>query len=137
MSTRKSHSDNLCHFRALVFHLHGEDRLKQQTSVCYLPPNCRTSKKLMQTYYKVCEYMIFQPLKTLTKPTFSRRTSKLRMEFLLETLLEEALRSNITLRMLHYNRCLCYVSKLNGLFQAYRCLSVISSVIELGSLRDN
>ena len=120
-STRQSYNDNLCLFRALALHMHGIQRLEEETSkLFYLFINKMDEVSPNQ----------FQGVRMNDIPIVE---DQLNLNILLYdidivdgNIVGELARRGVqkyesTVRLLRYNNHICYVSNINAIFQSFRC----------------
>ena len=120
-NTRQPYNDNLCLFRALALHLHGTQRLEEDTS------------KLFNLFINKMDGLSpnqFQGVHMNDIPTVE---DLLTLNILLYdidivdgNIVGELARRSVqkyenAVRLLRYNNHICYVSNLNAVFQAFRC----------------
>ena len=122
-NTRQPYNDNLCLFRALALHLHGTQSLEEKTSNFFnlfinkmdgLSPN-RFQGVHMNDISAV------EDLLTLNILLYD-------IDIVDENIVGELARRNVqkyenTVRLLRYKNQICYVSNINAVFQAFRCLN--------------
>ena len=119
--TRQPYNDNQCLFRALALHLHGNQRLEEETS------------KLFNLFINKMDGLSpnqFQGVHVNDIPTVE---DMLTLNILLHeidfadvNIVGELARRSLqkyenTVRLLRYNNHICYVSNINAVFQSFRC----------------
>ena len=119
--TRQPYNNNLCLFRALAFHLHGTQRLEEETS------------KLFSLFINKMDGLSadqFQGVHMNDIPTvedlLTLNTVLYDIDIVDGKIIGELARRIVqkyenTVRLLRYNNHLCYVSNINAVFQAFRC----------------
>ena len=120
-NTRQPYNDNLCLFRALAFHLHGNQRLEEETSQIF---NSFVNKKdgLSPNQFKrvhMNDIPIVEDLLTLNTLLYD-------IDIVDGNIIGELARRRVqkydnTVRLLRYNNHICYVSNINAVFQSFRC----------------
>ena len=122
-TTKQPNNDNLCLFRALALHLHGNQRLEEGMSKI---SNSVINKMdgLSPNQFKgnhMNDIPIVEDLLTLNILLYD-------IDFVDGNIIGEFARRSVqkfdnTVRMLRYNNHICYVSKINAVFQSFRCLN--------------
>ena len=120
-STRQPYNDNLCLFRALALHLHGAQRLEEETSRIF---NSFINKMdgLSPNQFKgvhMNDIPIVEDLLTLNILLYD-------IDIVGGYIIGELARRSVqkydnTVRLLRYNNHICYVSNINAVFQSFRC----------------
>ena len=123
-STRQPYNDNLCLFRALALHLHGTQRLEQETSQIF---NSFINKLdgLSPNQFKgvhMNDIPIVEDLLTLNILLYD-------INIVDGNIIGELARRSVqkydnTVRLLRYNNHICYESNINAVLQSFRCLIV-------------
>ena len=120
-NTRQSYEDNLCLFRALALHMHGNQRLEEETS------------KLSNFFINKMDGLTPNQFQEINMNDIPIVEDLLTLNILLyeidivdgNIIRELATRStqkyNNTVRLLRHNNQLCYMSNVNAVFQAFRC----------------
>ena len=118
---KQRYNDNLCLFRALALHLHGTQRLEEETSKLFnlfinemdgLSPNHFQGVHMN-------DIPIVEDLLTLNLVLYD-------IDIVDGNIIEELARRNVqkyenTVRLLIYNNHICYVNNINAVFQSFRC----------------
>ena len=132
-NTRKPYNDNVCLFRALAFHLHGNQRLEEETSKTFtsfmnrmvgLSPN--QLKGVHMNDIPVVKDLL--TLNILLYDLYSVDGNNIG-----ELAGRSVQKYEITLRLLRYNKHICYVSNLIGVFQSSRCPKLFRKNIQFGA----
>ena len=120
-NTRQPYNDNLCLFRALALHLHGTQRLEEETSKIF---NLFINKMdgLIADQFRgvhMNDIPFVEDLLTLNIVLYDIDIvdGKIIGELARRSLQE----NNNTVRLLRYNNHICYVSNINAVFQSFRC----------------
>ena len=120
-NTRQPYNDNLCLFRALALHLHGNQRLEKETS------------KIFNSVINKMDGLSPNQLKGVHMNGIPIVEDLLTSNILLYdidivdgTIIGELARRSVqkyenTVRLLRYNNHICYVSNINAVFQSFRC----------------
>ena len=120
-NTRKPYNDNLCLFRALALHLHGNETLEEETS------------KLFNLFLVDSTNPDPSKLQGVCKDDFSSVEDKVGINFFIYdidlidgAMVGELARRSIkkhekNVQLIRYNSQICYVDNINALFKAFRC----------------
>ena len=120
-NTRQPYNDNLCLFRALALHLHGTQRLEEETSKLFkflinkmngLSPNQFQGVLMNDT-------PIAEDLLTLNIVLYD-------IDIVDGNIIGELAKQSVqkyenTVRVLRYNNHICYVNSINAVFRSFRC----------------
>ena len=120
-TTKQSYTDNLCQFRALALHLHGTQRLEEETSRIFsLFINKMDG---LSTDQFRGDHMNDIPFveDLLTLNIVLHGIDIVDGNIIGELARRSLLKNNITLRLLRYNNHICYVSNNTAVVQAFRC----------------
>ena len=120
-NTRQPYNDNLYIFRALALHLHGNQRLKEETSIVFIS-FINKMDGLSPNQFKgvhMNDIPIVEDLLTLNILLYD-------INFVHGNLIGELARRNVqkydnTVRLLRYSNHICYVSNIDAVFQFFRC----------------
>ena len=119
-NTRQPYNDNLCLFRALALHLHGTQRLEEETSNL---SNLFINKMdgLSPNHFQGV-HMNYIPMgeDLLTLNILLYDTDIVDGNFIGELARRSAQKLECTVRLLRYNNHICYVNNINALFQIFR-----------------
>ena len=120
-STRQPYNDNLCLFRALALHLHGTQRLEEETSKLF---NLFINKMdgLSPNQFQGV-HMNDIPIvgKLLTLNVLLYDINIVDGNIVGELARRSVQKHENTVRLLRYNNHICYVSNINAVFQSFRC----------------
>ena len=125
-NTRQPYNDNLCPFRALALHLHGTQRLEEETSKLFnlfVNKTDGLSRNQFQGVH-MNDIPIVEDLLTLNILLYD-------IDFVDGKNIGELARRSVTkyektLRLLRYNNHICYVYNINAVFQTYRCPNCVT-----------
>ena len=120
-NTRQPYNDNLCLFRALALHLHGNEKLEEETCKLF---NLYLEKRggiEPATFQGVCVDDI-----PLVEDLIQVNIFLYDIDIVDGSIVGELARRSVqkycnTTRLLCYNNHICYVSNINALSKAYRC----------------
>ena len=118
-NTRQPYNDNLCLFRALALHLHGTQRLEEETSNLF---NLFINKMdgLSPNQFQGVQMNgipIVEDLLTLSILLYD-------IDIVVGNIVgirRSVQKYDNTVRLLRYNNHICYVNNINAVFQAFRC----------------
>ena len=120
-NTRRPYNDNLCVFRALALHMHGNQQLEEETSKLFnlfLNKMDGLSANQFQGVH-MSDIPIVEDLITLNILLYD-------IDIVDGDIIEELARRSVqkdekTVRLLRYNNRICYVNNINAVFQSFRC----------------
>ena len=121
-STRKPYNDNLCLFRALALHLHGNERLEEETSKLFNRFLEKTGGTDPANFRGVCKEDI-APVEDIVQAEFFLYDFDIVDGSMIGELGRSVGKHSNTVQLLRYNGHICHVSDVNALFKAYRCPS--------------
>ena len=119
--TRKPYNDNLCLFRALALHLHGNERLEEETSKLFNLFFVNSTNPDPSKFQGVCMDDI-----PSVEDIVSINIFIYDIDFIDGAMVGELARRSIkkyekNVQLLRYNSPICYVDNINALFKAFRC----------------
>ena len=133
-NTRQPYNDNLCLFRALALHLHGNKKLEEETS------------KIFNLFLNNCgeeDPSKFQGVHMTDIPKVEEflhlNIFLYDIDFVDGELIGELCRRSIqkyekSVKLLRYNNHICYVNNINALFKAFRCTTCDTFFSKTGNL---
>ena len=115
-NTRQSYNDNLCLFRALALHMHGNQRLEEETSKLFnlfINKMDGLSPNQFQALY-LNDILFVEDLLTLNLVVYD-------IDIVDGNIIGELARRSVqkyenTVRLLRYNNHICYVNNINAVF---------------------
>ena len=120
-NTRQPYNDNLCLFRALALHLHGNEKLEEETSKIFnfFLNNCGEGYPSMFQGVHMTDILKIEDLMQLNIFLYD-------LDFVDEELIGELFRRSIqkyekSVKLLRYNNHICYVNNFNALFKTFQC----------------
>ena len=120
-NTRQPNNDSLCPFRSLALHLHGNQRLEEETSKFFkLLINKMDGLSADQSKgVHMHDILTVEDLLTLNILLYKK-------DFVDGNIVGEIARQSVqnyenTVRLLRYNKYICYVNNINANFQSFRC----------------
>ena len=120
-NTRQPYNDNVCLFRALSLHLHGTQRLEEETS------------RLFNLFIKKMDGLSADPFQGVhmndipfVEDLLTLNIVLYDIDFVDGNIIGELARRSVqkyeyTVRLLRYNNHICYVNNINAVFQSFRC----------------
>ena len=120
-NTKKPYKDNLCLFRALALHLHGNERLEEETSKLFNLFPFNSTNPDPSNFQGVCMDDIPSVEDIVGINIFIYD-----IDLIDGAMVGELARRNIkkyekNIQMIRYNSHVCYVDNINALFKAFRC----------------
>ena len=120
-NTRQPYNDNLCLFRALALHMHGNQRLEEETSKLFnlfINKMDGLSADQFQGVH-MNDILFVEDLLTLNIVLYD-------IDIVDGNLIGELARRSVQkneniVRLLRYNSHICYVNNINAVFQSFRC----------------
>ena len=120
-NTRQPCNDNLCLVRALALHMHGNQRLEEETSKLF-SLFINTMVGLSPNHFQgvhMKDIPTVEDLPTLNILLYD--IDNLEGNIIGELARRSLQKYENTVRLTRYNNHICYVSKINAVFQAFRC----------------
>ena len=120
-NTRQPYNENLCLFRALALHLHGNEKLEEETS------------KIFNLFLNNIEKRDPSKFQGVHMTDIPKAEAMLQLniflydiDFVDGELIGELARRSIqkfekSVKLLRYNNHICYVKNINAMFKAFRC----------------
>ena len=133
-NTRKPYKDNLCLFRALALHLHGNEKLEEKTS------------KFFNLFLKNSEKRDPSKFQSVHMTDIPKVEEMLQLniflydiDFVDGELIEELARRSLqkfekSVKLLRYDNHICYVININAISKAFRCTTCGSFFSKTGNL---
>ena len=120
-NTRKPYNDNLCLFRALALHLHGNESLEEETSKLINLFLVNSTNPDPSKFQGVC----MDDIPSL-EDIVSINIFIYDIDFIDGAMVGELARRSIkkyekNVQLIRYNSHICYVDNINALFKAFRC----------------
>ena len=133
-NTRQPYNDNFCLFRAVALHLHGNEKLEEETS------------KVFNLFLNNSEERDPSKFQGVRMTEFPKVVEMLQLiiflydiDFVDGELIGELARRSIqkfekSVKRLPYNNHICYVNNINALFKAFRCTTCDTFFSKTGNL---
>ena len=120
-NTRKHYNDNLCLFRALALHLHGNERLEEEPSKLFNLFLLNSTNPDPSKFQGVCMDDIPSVEEIVGINIFIYG-----IDLIDDSMVGELARRSIkkyekNVQLIRYNKHICYVDNMNALFKAFRC----------------
>ena len=120
-NTRQPYKDNLCLFRALALHLHGNERLEEETSKLFNLFLINSSNPDPSKFQGVCMDDI-----PAVEDMVSTNIFIYDIDLIDGAMVGELARRSIkkyekSVQLIRYNRHICYVDNIHAHFKAFRC----------------
>ena len=133
-NTRQPYNDNLCLFRALALHMHGNEKLEEETSKFF---------NLFLNNYGEGDPSKFRGVRMTDIPKvedlLQLNIFLFEIDFVDGELIGELCRRSIQnyekgLKLSRYDNHICYVNDINALFKAFRCTTCDAFCSKTGNL---
>ena len=133
-NTRQPYNENLCLFRALALHLHGNEKLEEETSKFFnqFLNNCGEGEPSKCQGVHMTDIAKVEEMLHLNIFLYD-------IDFVDGELIGELCRRSIqkyekSVKLLRYNNHICYVNNINALFKAFRCTTCDTFFSKTGNL---
>ena len=120
-NTKKPYKDNLCLFRALALHLHGNERLEEETSKLFNLFLVNSTNPDPSKFQGVCmdDIPFVEDIVGINNFIYD-------IDIIDGAMVGELARRSIKkyakkVQLIRYNSHICYVDNINALFKAFRC----------------
>ena len=120
-NTRKPYNDNLCLFRALALHLHGNERLLEQTSKLFNLFLVNSTNLELSNFQGVCMDDIPSVEDIVSINIFIYDIDLIDGAMVGELARRSIKKYEKNVQLIRYNNHICYVDNINALFKAFRC----------------
>ena len=120
-NTKKPYKDNLCLFRALALHLHGNERLEEETSKLFNLILINSTNPDPSKFQGVCMDDIPSVEDIVGINIFIYDIDLIDGAMVGELARQSIKKYERNVQLIRYNSHICYVDKLNALFKAFRC----------------
>ena len=120
-NTKKTYKDNLCLFRALALHLHGNERLDEETSKLFNLFLVNSTNPDPSKIYRICMDDI-PSVEDIVGINIFIYDIDLTDGAMVGDLARRSIKKyGKTVQMIRYNSHICYVDNIHALFKAFRC----------------
>ena len=120
-NTRKTYKDNLCLFRALALHLHGNERLEEETSKLFNLFLFNSTNPDPSKFQGVCMDDIPSVEDIVGINNFVYGIDLIDGAMLGELARRSIKKYEKSVQLIRYNSHICYVDNIHALFKAFRC----------------
>ena len=119
-NTRQPYKDNLCLFRALALHLHGNERLEEETSKLFNLFLVNSTNPDPSKFQGVCMDDIPSE-EDIVGINFFIYDIDLTDGAMVGELARRSIKKYENVQLIRYISNICYVDNINALFKAFRC----------------
>ena len=120
-NTRQPYKDNLCLFRALALHLHGNERLEEETSKLFNLFLVNSTNPDPSKFQGVCMDDIPSVEDIVGINIFIYDIDLIDGAMVGELARRSIKKFEKNVQLIRYNRQICYVDNIHALFKAFRC----------------
>ena len=120
-NTKKQYKDNLCLFRALALHLHGNERLEEETSKLFNLFLVNSTNPDPSKFQGVCMDDIPSVEDLVGINIFIYDIDLIDGAMVGELARRSIKKYEKNVQLIRYNSHICYVDNINALFKAFRC----------------
>ena len=120
-NTKKPYKDNLCLFRALALHLHGNERLEEETSKLFNHFLVNSTNPDLSKIQGVCKADIPSVEGIVGINIFIYDIDLIDGAMVAELARRSIKNYEKNVQLIRYNSHVCYVDNINALFKAFRC----------------
>ena len=120
-NTRQPYKDNLCLFRALALHLHGDERLEEETSKLFNLFLVNSTNPDPSKFQGVCMDDISSVEDIVGINIFIYDIDLIDGAMVGELARRSIKKYEKNVQLIRYNSHICYVDNINALFKAFRC----------------
>ena len=132
-NTRQPYNDNLCLFRALALHLHGNEKLEEETSKSF--NLFLNSEEGVVSKFQVVHLNDIAKVEDLLQINIFLYDIDFVDGELIGKLCRRILQKyEKSVKLLRYNNHICYVNSINALFRAFRCTTCDTFFSKTGNL---
>ena len=120
-NTKKPYKDNLCLFRALALHLHGNERIEEETSKLFNLFLVNSTNTDPSKFQGVCMDDIPSVEDIVAINIFIYDIDLIDGAMVGKLARQSIKNYEKNVQLIRYNSHICYVDKINALFKAFRC----------------
>ena len=120
-NTRQPYKDNLCLFRAVALHLHGSERLEEETSKLFNLFLVNSTNPDPSQFQGVCMDDIPSVEDIVGINIFIYDIDLIDSAMVGELARRSIKKYEKSVQLIRYNRHICYVDNIHALFKAFRC----------------
>ena len=133
-NTRKPYKDNLCLFRALALHLHGNERLEEETSQLFNLFLVNSTNPDPSKFQGVCMGDIPSVEDIVGINIFIYDIDLIDGAMVGELARRSIKKYEKNVQLIQYNSHICYVDNIHALFKAFRCPTCDTYLQKTGNL---
>ena len=133
-NTKKPYKDNLCFFRALALHLHGKERLEEETSKLFNLFLVSSTNPDPSKFQGVCMDDIPSVEVVVGINIFIYDIDLIDGAMVGELARPSVKKNEKNVQLIRYNSHICYVDNINELFKAFRCSTCDTYFQKTGNL---
>ena len=133
-NTSQPYNDNLCLFRGLALHLHGHEKLEEETSKIFNLFLNNSEEGDVSKFQGVHMTDIPKVEDLLQLNIFFYDIDFADGELISELCRRSTQKYEKSVKLLRYNNHICYVNNLNALFKAFRCTTCDTFFAKTGNL---
>ena len=132
--TPKKYKDNLCLFRALALHLHGNERLEEETSKLFNLFLVKSTIPDLSNFHGVCMGDIPSVEDIVGINSFIYDNDLIDGAMVGELAQRSIKKYEKNVQLIRYNSHICYVDNIHALFKAFHCPTCDTSFQKTGNL---
>ena len=132
--TRQPYNDNLCLFRALALHSHGNEKLEEETSKIFNGFLNNSEEGFVSKFQGVHLNDVRKVEDLLQLNIFLYDFDFLDGELIGELCRRSFQKYEKSVKLLRYNNHICYVNNNNAFFKAFRCTTCDTFISQAGNL---
>ena len=136
-NTKKTYKDNLCLFRALALHLHGKERLEEETSKLFNLFFIHSTNPDPSKFHGVCMDDIPSVEDIVGINIFIYDIDLIDGAMVGELARRSIKKYEKNVQLIRYTSHICYVDNINALFKAFRCPTCDTYFQKTGNLESH
>ena len=136
-NTRQTYNDCLCFFRALALHLHGNEKLEEETSKIFNVFLNNSEERDPSKFQGVHMTDILEVEEMLQLNIFLYDIDFVDGELIGELARRSIQKFEKSVKLLRYNNHICYVNNINALFKVFRCTTCDIFLSKTGNLEQH
>ena len=133
-NTKKTYKDNVCLFRALALHLHGNERLEEETSKLFNLFLVNSTNPDPSKFQGVCMYDIPSVEDIVGIDVFIYDIDLIDGAMVGELARRSIKKYGKKVQLIRYNSHICHVDNINALFKVFRCSTCDTYFQKTGNL---
>ena len=120
-NSKKTYKDNLCLFKALTLHLHGNETLDEETSKLFNLFLVNGTNPDPSKFQGVCKDDISSVEYIVGIIIFIYNIDLIEGAIVVELARQSIKKNEKNVQLIRYNSHICYVDNINALFKGFRC----------------